>query len=160
MAASPASQSTDDKKGGGFSLVAFLILTVVAGGGGAFFALQAPSLMKASPEKVHEAAGEPSEIATSPVLDLPAITTNLAEPPDTWVRMEASVVVKGDLGPEKDVLLKTISEDLIAYFRTAKLINLSGPSAFQHMLEDLNERVRIRSENKVDGIIIQSFILE
>lgn len=160
MAASPADQGTGGKQGGGFSIVAFLILTVLAGGGGAFFAMQAPSLMKSSPEKAADVVVEQSDAAQSPVIDLPALTTNLAEPSNTWVRMEASIVVKEDLGPEKDILVKTITEDLVAYFRTMKLINLSGPSAFQHMLEDLNERVRIRSENKVDSVIIQSFILE
>lgn len=159
MAASPADQGAG-KQGGGFSLVAFIILTVLAGGGGALFALQVPSLVHSDSGKVSDSAVEQAEVAVSPMLDLPPITTNLAEPTDTWVRMEASVVVNEDLGEGKDVLLRTIAEDLVAYFRTTKLSNLSGPSAFQHMLEDLNERVRIRSDNKIDGIIIQSFILE
>lgn len=159
MAASPADQGAG-KQGGGFSLVAFIILTVLAGGGGALFALQVPSLVHSDSGKASDSAVEQAEVAVSPMLDLPPITTNLAEPTDTWVRMEASVVVNEDLGEGKDVLLRTIAEDLVAYFRTTKLSNLSGPSAFQHMLEDLNERVRIRSDNKIDGIIIQSFILE
>ena len=159
MAAS-TDQEAGAKKAEGFSLVAFLIATVLAGGGGAFFALQIPTLMKTGgADKASEPVAQ-SEVLHSPIIDLAPITTNLGEPAGTWVRLEAAVVAKEDLGPDRDVLLRKISEDIIAYFRTVKLIELSEPSSFQHMLEDLNERVRIRSENKIDSIVIQSFILE
>jgi flagellar FliL protein len=37
---------------------------------------------------------------------------------------------------------------------------IEGPSGFQHLREDLNDRVRVRSEGKVLELIIQSLILE
>ena len=91
---------------------------------------------------------------------MPAITANLAQPKTTWIRLEASLVVKQDLGPEADVLASKMAEDIVGFLRTVTMEQIAGPSGFQHLREDLNDRVRVRSEGKVSELIIQSLILE
>ncbi len=89
-----------------------------------------------------------------------AITTNLASPPNTWIRLETAALVKGDLGAEGNTLLAKLAEDVVAYLRTVPLEQIEGPSGFQHLREDLNDRVRIRSEGKVTELMIEALVVE
>ena len=41
-----------------------------------------------------------------------------------------------------------------------KLAQIQGASGFQHLREDLNDRVRVRSGGKVRDLVIQSLIIE
>jgi flagellar FliL protein len=151
------------KPSGGISVVAILIITLLGAGSGGFFGMQVPGLIKAGPEKSHaDAAGghKPKPPPSSLVQALPPITTNLAQPNTTWIRIESSVVINVDMGPEANVIAARMSEDIIGYLRTLSIEQIEGPSGFQHLREDLNDRVRVRSEGKVLELIIQSLILE
>ena len=97
---------------------------------------------------------------TSLVQALPPITTNLAQPSTTWIRIESSIVINADMGPDGNVIAAKMAGDIIGYLRTVSIEQIEGPSGFQHLREDLNDRVRIRSEGKVLELIIQSLILE
>lgn len=151
------------KSGGGISVLGILIITLLGVGAGGFFGMQVPGLTKTGPAKPKAEA--PSEHdqkppPTSLVQALPPITTNLAQPSTTWIRIESSVVINADMGPEANVITARMSEDIIGYLRTLSIDQIEGPSGFQHLREDLNDRVRVRSEGKVLELIIQSLILE
>jgi flagellar FliL protein len=90
---------------------------------------------------------------------LPAIVTNLASPKGTWIRLEASIAY-GSEGGDSNALAAEIGEDIVAYLRTVPLAQVEGPSGFQHLREDLNERARIRSAGKVRELVIQALVLE
>ena len=151
------------KSGGGISLLGILIITLLGAGAGGFFGMQVPGLTKTGPSKPkaetpaeHEQRPPPSSL----VQPLPPITANLAQPNTTWIRIESSVVINADMGPDANVIAARMSEDIIGYLRTLSIDQIEGPSGFQHLREDLNDRVRVRSEGKVLELIIQSLILE
>ena len=146
---------------GGISVLAILIITLMSVGAGGFFGMQIPAMTKTGPDKPKVVAPtEPGPPPTSLVRALPPITTNLAHPSTTWIRIESSIVVSADMGPEASVIAARMSEDIIGYLRTVSIEQIEGPSGFQHLREDLNDRVRVRSEGKVLELIIQSLILE
>ena len=161
--AKAAAKEGAKKSGGGISVLGILIITLLGAGAGGFFGMQVPSLTKTGPDKPKAAA--PAEHAQKPpptslVQALPPITTNLAQPATTWIRIESSVVINADMGPDANVITARMSEDIIGYLRTLSIDQIEGPSGFQHLREDLNDRVRVRSEGKVLELIIQSLILE
>ena len=91
------------------------------------------------------------------VVYLEPITTNLAGPTGTWVRLELAVVFDG----KSDVLVaQTIQQDVLAYLRTVKIHQVEGPSGFQHLRSDLEERAKLRSGGKVTGILFRTLLFE
>lgn len=151
------------KSGGGISVLAILIITILGAGAGGFFGMLVPSLTKTGPDKPKAEAPAEHEQKPPPTLlvqALPPITTNLAQPSTTWIRIESSVVINADMGPDANVIAARMSEDIIGYLRTLSIDQIESPSGFQHLREDLNDRVRVRSEGKALELIIQSLILE
>lgn len=161
----------DQGKGGGVSIVGILLASVIAAGGGVFLGWSQFGAQPAEQHAPKTANGKDSEKAEakytdgSRVRDLLPITTNLAGTPAAWIRLEASVLFTEPQPAEEKTdeeveLLRNINEDVVAYLRTVSLTTLQGPSGFQALREDLDERVRIRSEGKVKELIVQSMILE
>jgi flagellar FliL protein len=91
---------------------------------------------------------------------LPPIVTNLANPDRAWIRLEASLVMEGDQTAEVNVLAGQVADDLLAFLRTVSLSQVEGASGFQHLRDDLNERVRIRSSGKVRDLVVQTLLIE
>jgi flagellar FliL protein len=152
------------KPKGGIPIYAVLLLTVLGGAAGGFFGLQAPALLdrahspaESQARREAKATAEAAKINLQP---LAPITTNLASPADTWIRLESSALIKEDLGDETGPLLAKMSEDIVAYLRTLPLEQIEGPSGFQHLREDLNDRVRVRSNGKVSELVIQALVIE
>jgi flagellar FliL protein len=106
-------------------------------------------------DKGGEEAAQP---ANALVLKLPAITTNLAAPSDTWLRMELSVQL--DQPSQDPMLAETIQQDLLAYVRTVKLHQIEGASGFQHLKADLAERAAIRTDGHVKAVLINTLLFE
>lgn len=91
------------------------------------------------------------------VVYLEPITTNLAGPTETWVRLELALVFDGEADA---VTAQTVQQDILAYLRTVKFHQVEGPSGFQHLKSDIEERAAIRSEGKVKGILIRTLLFE
>lgn len=108
-------------------------------------------IVKADEARLAEAAEKLGVVYLEP------ITTNLAGPTETWVRLELALVFSGqsDL-----VLAQTIQQDILAYLRTVKFHQIDGPSGFQHLKSDIEERAAIRSEGKVTSILIRTLLFE
>jgi flagellar FliL protein len=92
------------------------------------------------------------------VINLPPITTNLAAPSDTWLRMEASIQL--DQPNADPTFADTIQQDLLAFLRTVKLHQIEGASGFQHLKADLTERAAIRSDGHVKAVLIRTLLFE
>jgi flagellar FliL protein len=151
------------KAKGSMPLIPVLVATLLVGGVGAFFGMQVPSLIEqsAAPKEKQEEKPEPASSGAKVSLrSLAPITTNLASPPNTWIRMEMSAVITEDLGPEGSVLMARLAEDIVAYLRTVSLEQIEGASGFQHLREDLNDRVRIRSQGKVRELMIEALVVQ
>jgi flagellar FliL protein len=149
------------KKPSTLRLVAELsILTCFAIGAGGLFGMQVLGGILnsgAKPEVVASQGQKPKHSESASLKPLPPIVTNLASPKETWIRVEASIVVGSD---GSDALAAAIAEDMIAYLRTVSLAQIEGPSGFLHLREDLNDRARIRSGGKVRELVVQGLVLE
>lgn len=60
------------------------------------------------------------------VIDLPPMTTNLAAPAETWMRLELSLVFDT---PQSETMVATIHQDLVSYIRTIRLHQLDARAA-------------------------------
>lgn len=161
--AAPKSSSMVATIGGMF------MLTGLGLGAGGLFGLQIAG--KAAPAQPAAAKVEAVAVAPSPagptryppnvnVKTLPAVVTNLAAPERAWIRLEVALLMENEQSPEANVLATAISEDILAFLRTVSLQQIEGASGFQHLREDLNDRVRIRSGGKVRDVIIQTMVVE
>lgn len=162
---------TAPKKSGSLvvTLAAIAGLSIVAAGGGWYLgsllgtkkqAAEKAAAMHIEHDQQKQAAAEQKEKISTPangVVDLEPVTTNLAYPSDTWVRLEVSLLFRG----EPDVkIAETIDQDLLAYLRTVSLQEISGPRGFQNMRRDLEERARLRSKGAVEKLMVRTFVIQ
>jgi flagellar FliL protein len=156
-----AAKKTD--KGGGMGMaqnaIAFLVAGLIAGGVGVFQGMQVkpaePVKAFAKPEDEKRFA----PIVEMATLDVPPVVTNLAAPPDVWIRIEGSILFEGKL-PHGEALVGQISSDLLAFMRTQTLQQIQGVAGLQHLRQDLNERVSTRTDGKVREFIIKSLVVQ
>lgn len=150
------------------SVLAFIgaiaILTVLGVGSGGLLGLHLQGRMNNSAQGKAESAGAhtlkspyPAGMGLKP---LAPIVASLASPERTWIRIEAALVMEGDQSAEAKLLAAQITEDIVAFLRTVPLTQVQGASGFQHLREDLNDRVRVRSGGKVRDLVIQALIIE
>ena len=121
---------------------------------------ETPAPVPAAPENAG-AAEKPAEggkAAAGPTLvQLAAITTNLASPSDVWIRLEASLLYDA---PQPQEMTEQIHQDLLAYVRTLKLHQIEGASGYQHLKADLEERAALRSGGHVKQVLVRTMLLE
>ncbi len=165
------------------AIAAVLLLTLI--GAGAGFAVgsmlgmpQPPAEVKtAAPAEApaepahgeHSAAATAEDAAPPPVeeepvamtiVPFPPILTNLAEPKETWVRLEGSLLMKKETEDPAELLIERADENLVTYLRTVKLKDIEGPTGFLHFRADLNDLVSQLSGGQVKEVIIHSVVLE
>ncbi|NJR14141.1 MAG: flagellar basal body-associated FliL family protein [Phyllobacteriaceae bacterium] len=159
-----ALSSTEKPKGGGIAgLLALIVVLAGAGGGGGFFLVRhamdvARTEAKTQSEEAKKTVPE-AYAGTRHALALPPVITNMASS-GTWVRLEASLVYDEAGGKLPQTLAAEISEDMLAYLRSLTVGHIAGPSGFLHLKADLTERAKLRSEGRVEDILIQSLVFE
>jgi len=159
--------SDEPKKGLG-PLLQWLGVTVamslVAVGAGGFLGQLLVTQIKDGPSKeTKENKAEvtpPKYAAGTGLVNLPPVVTNLADPPDAWVRLQAAIVFDTKAVPAPDVLASQIAEDFLGFLKTLTVAQIGGASGLQHLREDLNERASIRSEGRIRELIIQSLVVQ
>jgi flagellar protein FliL len=146
------------------ALAAFAVLTLVAAGAGTFLGFHlvgsVESAMKSKAAESPPPAVEPRYATGTSVHSIPPVVANLARPEDVWVRLEASIIFADEEVASPDVLGGEIAEDILAYLRTISLEQLEGPSGLLHLHEDLNDRVRIRSNDRVRELVIETLVVQ
>jgi flagellar FliL protein len=156
-----------ESKGGG-GVIGLIVVTVVALGFGAGFGFFLDGQLKSAAETKTASKAKDTQAPEPPKPGLPTsgkivamspIVVNLAEPHDTWMRIEASILVEGML-QGSDALAAQVSEDFVAYLRTAALSQFEGPSGFQNLREDLMDRATIRDREHIKDIIIHGIVVE
>lgn len=166
-------EGTEKKKSSLVMLIAGVaVLTLVgAGGGWVVGGMIAPKDPLADQKKAEaEAAAKEGEkgkggekglphISTEAngVVLLEPITTNLAYPSDSWVRLEVALAFNG---PPEVAMAESIHQDILAYMRTISLQQIEGPRGFQYLRDDIQERANLRSQGKVAKILLRSFVIE
>ena len=91
------------------------------------------------------------------VVPLAPINVNLAAPTDVWLRLELALEFPDK--PEAGVA-DSVHQDLLAFTRTLKLYQIEGPRGIVHLKADLDERARLRSNNKVARVLIRTMLFE
>jgi flagellar basal body-associated protein FliL len=94
-----------------------------------------------------------------PVETLPAITTNLAGPGESWIRLELAVVVKGD-GPLDETEKSILADAFLASLRNTTLQSITGPSGMLHLREDLTDTALLAAGERISDIRIVSMVVE
>lgn len=136
------------------------LVTLVAGGVGFLGGHQLRRGMTAPPATAGQFS--PAKVLQQPSMQfatLPPIITNLGGDITAWLRLEASVVIEGDK-PVTGQLTAQLAEDATALLRTLSLQQIAGASGFQHLREELKERMRLRSAGRVKDVVIQSLVIE
>lgn len=156
-------------KGGGGGLIGFLLATLIAVAVGAGFGFFLDSHLKSSAkvqpapeaETAKPAAAKPAPVVspTAKLVPLVPVVANLAEPKDAWIRVEASILVDGEIvGIE--LLAARLAEDFVAYLRTTTLSQFEGASGFQNLRDDLVDRAAIRDQQIIKDVIIHGVVIE
>jgi flagellar FliL protein len=144
-------------------LAVMLLLTAVSAGAGVLASLHLVSTTQRIVDSQKVAEERPTAAAFSPnarLRKLSPVVTNLASPPNTWVRLEASVVTDQLTEEEASVLVARVGEDVVAYLRTISPAQIEGARGLQYLREDLNERAAIRSSGKVRELIIETLVVQ
>ena len=167
MADFDTDEDDDGKKKSGLvvTVAIGLVLSLIAAGGGWMVGgLIAPQVVEpetASADQSHEKDekkdGEAEHKPRENVIALEPITTNLSYPSDNWIRIEVSLVFNEE--PD-EALADQIHQDILAYLRTVSLQQIEGPRGFQYLREDLRERVKLRSEGRVNDLLLRTFVIE
>jgi flagellar protein FliL len=93
------------------------------------------------------------------VKPVPTIITNLAGDRRVWVRAEFSVLMPPNAAAS-DALAAQIGQDTIMYLRGITPAQIEGPHGLALLREEIEERVRVRTEGRSKGILFKSFVLE
>jgi len=146
-------------------IVTLVVLTLLAiGTGGAFGIFLVSTVEKAVDEKnKNEKEKVPPTLAYSGDLvlkNLEPVVTNLSGSGDVWIRLESSMVFTNGMIHDPNVLAAQIRQDILAYLRTLSISQIEGASGLQHLREDLNERVVLRSGGKVRELIVETLVLQ
>lgn len=151
--------------GRGGWLVTLAILSLLATGTGGLFGLYLVSTVeKAVDEKKKSEEGKkPPTLLYTGDLALRAVApvvTNLANADDTWIRLESSIIFTNGALQNPDVAVAEIRQDILAYLRTLSIAQIQGASGLQHLREDLNERVTLRSKGLVREIVVETLVVQ
>lgn len=162
----PAAAGKAEKKEGAKSLVLTLglltLLSAVIGGG---FGLSIVSSIQKRIEEKFKAVPQKSETPSPYIGDiaikrLSPIVTNLMGSESDWIRLEASIVYKAGQELNADVMAAQTRQDVLAYLRTVSLAQIQGPSGLLHVREDLNERVKLRSNGQIQELVLETLVVQ
>lgn len=159
-----AARSSDEPKSSG-GMAGILIVTLLAAGAGGGLGFYLSDFLKKEepPKKTAQAANKegekPNPMKGARVVEMAPIIVNLAEPKSSWIRIEASLVIDGEL-EEVQVLMGKITEDITGYLKTTTLVQFEGGSGFQNLREDINERARLRGGKEVKEVIVHGVVVE
>ena len=144
-------------------LAVLLLLTAMSAGAGVLSSMHLLSTAQRIADSQKDVQERPVASAFSPsarLRKLSPIVTNLASPPGTWIRVEASVVTDQLSEEEANVLVARVGEDVVSYLRTLSPAQIEGARGLQYLREDLNERAAIRSSGKVRELIIETLVVQ
>jgi flagellar FliL protein len=143
------------------AVTAVTILAAVMGGGlGIKLAERVEDAVHAKESAKADSAGELNYTGPTHLKPLASLITNLADPKDVWIRLEASIVFNDEAVASDEALAGKISEDILAFLRTVSLAQIDGPSGMRHLREDLEDRARIRSGGRVEELVIQTLVVQ
>ncbi|WP_243374164.1 flagellar basal body-associated FliL family protein [Microvirga solisilvae] len=168
MAEKPAlpSPGQAERKEGAKSLIVTLgvltLLSALIGGG--FGLTMVANIQKRVEEKFKESPQQQENmspyIGDIAIKRLSPVVTNLIGSDSDWIRLEASIVYKSGNELNSDVMVAQARQDVLAYLRTVSLAQIQGPSGLLHLREDLNERMKLRSNGVIKELVLETLIVQ
>lgn len=142
-----------------------VILTLLAAGAGTLWGLRVIGTVESTVMKRMEAATpdlavNPQMTGTLVLKKLSPIVTNLAAPANTWVRLEAALLLEQNAAATADPLVGAITEDILGFLRSVTARQMEGAAGLRNLREDLLERVAIRSKGVVRDIVIETLVVQ
>lgn len=137
-------------------IAATLLAALIGGGHGYGMTKWAPAAKPMAKEAGASAPAAPELI----LRELAPIVTNLANSTETWVRLEGGFLIEPGAVKQGDVLAAQIGTDVLAYLRTLSIAQLQGANGLAFLREDLNERIRQRSQGKAREIVLQTLVVQ
>jgi flagellar FliL protein len=144
-------------------MIALLVITGLSAGAGtlaSFYMLSTVERLADSKKEVIEKPVVSSFNPNDRLRKISPVTTNLAAPPNAWIRMEASIVTDKLNEEEAYALTAKVGEDIVSYLRTLTPNQIEGARGLQYLREDLNERAVTRSSGKVRELIIETLVVQ
>jgi flagellar FliL protein len=140
---------------------AMLGLTVAAAAAGTFAGSRLTAIAK-TPVEVSKADAPPPPKYTdgTALQELPPVITALAEPSDTWIRLQGAIIYDTKDAPKPEVMAAEIADDTLSYLKTLSAAQIAGPSGLLHLREDLSERARIRSDGRIREFMIETMVVQ
>lgn len=165
--------------GKGAFVIALVLLAVIGAGAGAGFSLMFFSAdatpHEAASDKRHlqivqgatkhgEAKDEgthgTAETSKVQIANLDPILVTLAGPQRSWARLELGIILEGASTPDDAILLKSMTEDIMAFMRTVPLVHVETAAGVEYLREDIEEIARLRSKGRARSIILRSLVVE
>jgi flagellar protein FliL len=155
-----ASTTPKVTKGSGLlgSILVVVFITAMAAGAGVGTAWLVQAVRPANTSIAKDTHG--------PIFDMGLVTRtiapvigSLAGPKKAWIRLEFAVLLPPDLA-KSDELAGLIAQDTLAYVRTVPLDQVDTPSGLWFLREDIEERVKVRTDGKAKGVLFRSLVIE
>lgn len=159
--------ATDDgKKKGGMmgTILAAVVVTLMGGAAGAGLGMmQVDTISTVATKRANEVPMQKPSLAwdeATTVTRLQPMITNLAAPSGARIRLETAMVFDVEAVEDVERMKATLSTDIIAFLRTVSMGELVGASSFNHLRDDLNDRVRLASNGTVHELLIETMVLQ
>lgn len=110
------------------------------------------TVIKTEPESAEAKADRPIRLAP--------IIANLSLPEGMWVRVDVVLIAPHQFHKEVDSTSVKITQDFLVYLQTLSISDLEGVHSLAFLRQELIERARIRSENKVKDVLVTTMVVQ
>lgn len=145
------------------TILALSVLAIGLGGGAGLVMMKSleDTIIERYKAQREEAKPIPSKyVGDIELRKIPAVIANLANSTTDWVRIESSIVFTRDPSKPSEIVVAEIRQDLVAYLRSVSLAQIQGSSGLMHLREDMNERAKLRSNGKIQEIIVETLVVQ
>jgi flagellar protein FliL len=157
-------ERVEESSDGGVRLIAsIMILTLLALGAGGVTGFHLIVTAERAADARKNVVSPPiatTYAGTARLHKLSPVVTNLAAPANNWARVEVSMVTDSMNDEEAGILAAHVSEDIVAYLRSASVAQFEGARGLQHLRDDLTERANVRSSGKIRELIIETLVIQ
>ena len=94
------------------------------------------------------------------VINLAPIIVKLVGELNTWLRIELVVIANQDSDLESAGKKEQIANDITAFLRTLSLNQISSPSGYLHLKEDLLDRANLSTAGNALDVLIVTMVTE
>ena len=152
------------------TIIALVIVTGAAAGAGWFLSgMLSESKMtetaevmpakEAKKEEGKESKDKKDPVPSGGVVKLDPLIVKL-DRNNTFLRLELALIAKEDVNLHGEETKARIGAEIATFARTLTLQQISGPSGYLHLREDLLDRAQLATEGQIKDLLIMSMVAE